>query len=68
MNENETKRRIMLLPIGSIFTLNSVVYKKMETFYATQGYKENYEGYVKKVDFDKLNIKYRANILTISLK
>jgi len=64
----EIQRRILLMPIGSIFTLNGVVYKKMDGYYATQGYKENYEGYVKKVQFDDLNIKYRANKLTLSLK
>lgn len=66
MNKQQTQEQILLLPIGSFFTLNGVVYKKMDTYYATQGYKENYEGYVKKVQFDNLNIKYRANILTVS--
>lgn len=68
MNKKETQNRILLLPIGSIFTLNRVTYKKMDGYYATQGYKENHEGYVKKVQFDELNITIRANHLTISLR
>lgn len=66
MNKKEIERRILLLPIGSIFTLNGVVYKKMDGYYATKDYKENYYGYIKKVQFDELNIKYRANELTLS--
>ena len=66
MLSKETQRRILLLPIGSIFTLNRVVYKKMDGYYATKDYTENYYGYIKKVQFDELNIKYRANELTIS--
>ena len=68
MSKKEIERRILLLPIGSIFTLNRVVYKKMDGYYATQGYTENYEGYVKKVQFDELNITIRANCLTVSLR
>lgn len=68
MSKKEIEGRILLLPIGSIFTLNGVVYKKMDGYYATQGYKENYEGYVKKVQFDELNITIRANCLTVSLR
>lgn len=68
MSKKEIERRILLLPIGSIFTLNGIVYKKMDGYYATQGYKENYEGYVKKVQFEKLNITIRANHLTVSLR
>lgn len=66
MLSKETQNRILLLPIGSIFTLNGVVYKKMDGYYATKDYTENYYGYIKKVQFDELNIKYRANELTIS--
>jgi hypothetical protein len=68
MDKKQTQKLLMMLPIGSIFTLNGVVYKKMDGYYATQGYKENYEGYVKKVPFDKLNITIRANCLTVSLR
>ena len=68
MLSKETQRRILLLPIGSMFTLNGVVYKKMDGYYATKEYTENYYGYIKKVQFDNLNIKYRANELTLSLK
>ena len=68
MSRKEIERRILLLPIGSIFTLNGITYKKMDGYYATQGYKENYEGYVKKVQFEKLNITIRANHLTVSLR
>ena len=68
MSRKEIERRILVLPIGSIFTLNGITYKKMDGYYATQGYKENYEGYVKKVQFEKLNITIRANHLTVSLR
>lgn len=68
MSKKEIERRILLLPIGSFFTLNGVTYKKMDGYYATQGRKENYEGYVKKVQFDELNITIRANVLTVCLK
>lgn len=68
MNKKQTQELLMFLPIGSIFTLNGIVYKKMDGYYATQGYKENYEGYVKKVQFEKLNITIRANVLTVSLR
>lgn len=68
MSKKETQELLMSLPIGSIFTLNGVSYKKMEGYYATKGYKENYEGYIKKVQFDELNITIRANVLTSSYK
>lgn len=68
MSKKEIERRILLLPIGSIFTLNGITYKKMDGYYATTGYKENYESYVKKVQFDQLNITIRANVLTVSLR
>lgn len=68
MNKKQTQELLMLLPIGSTFTLNGITYKKMDGYYATQGYKENYEGYVKKVQFDELNITIRANCLTVSLR
>ena len=68
MSKKEIERRILLLPIGSIFTLNGITYKKMDGYYATIGYRENYEGYVKKVQFDELNITIRTNCLTVSLK
>jgi hypothetical protein len=68
MDKKQTQKLLMLLPIGSIFTLNGTTYKKMDGYYATIGYKENYEGYVKKVQFEKLNITIRANCLTVSLR
>ena len=43
MLSKETQNRILLMPIGSIFTLNGVVYKKMDGYYATKDYKENYK-------------------------
>ena len=68
MNRKEIQRRILLLPIGSIFTLNGISYKKMEGYYATKGYIEGQPGFVKKVQFNELNITIRANVLTSSYK
>jgi hypothetical protein len=65
MTKQKTQEKIILLPIGSFFTLNGVVYKKMDNYYATKGIK-NFVGYIKKVKFNDLNIKNRANELTIS--
>lgn len=68
MNKEQTQELLMSLPIGSIFTLNGISYKKMEGYYATKGYIEGQPGFVKKVQFDELNITIRANVLTSSYK
>lgn len=67
MTKKETQIKIISLPIGSFFALNGVVYKKMYNYYATKGIKD-LKGYIKKVKFNNLKIKDRANELIISTK
>lgn len=61
MNRKFTEEIIISLPIGSIFTLNGIAYKKEEKAYAKSKITRQMRGVIERIKFEELNIKDTSN-------